>query len=68
MFLLAKTTGWPENFLLWELPLTRALRYQHAALRSEGVWTVSTSNQPAFTTTHLSGFFAAEDFDTGHES
>jgi len=64
VFLLAKTTGWPERFLLWELPLTRALQYQHAALRSEGVWTVAPSDQPPITTTHLSGFFAGEDFDT----
>lgn len=67
MFLLAKTTGWPEQFLLWELPLTRALAYQHAAMRAEGVWTVSPSDQTAITTTHLSGFFS-EDFDTDPQS
>jgi hypothetical protein len=25
---------------LWELPLDRALQYQHCALRAAGVWTV----------------------------
>lgn len=40
VFTLAKETGWPEHFILWELPLARALAYQHAALRAHGVWTV----------------------------
>ena len=29
-----------ENWLLWELPLSRALRYHHCALRAAGQWTV----------------------------
>lgn len=43
VFTLAKETGWPEHFILWELPLARALAYQHAALRAHGVWTVKPS-------------------------
>ena len=29
-----------EHWILWELPLTRALQYHHAALRYAGEWTV----------------------------
>lgn len=43
VFALARETGWTEHFILWELPLHRALAYQHAALRAHGVWTVSPS-------------------------
>ncbi len=38
--MLARDTGWPEHFIVWELPLSRALGYYHASLRSEGYWTV----------------------------
>jgi hypothetical protein len=40
MFALASQTGWPEHYLLWELPLARALQYWHSWLYSNGVWTV----------------------------
>lgn len=40
VFTLARETGWPEHFLLWELPLARALQYYHCALRSVLAWTV----------------------------
>ncbi len=40
MFTLARETGWPESFILWELPFARALQYHHCALRSNGVWTI----------------------------
>lgn len=43
VFTLARETGWSESYILWELPLHRALAYQHAALRSHGVWTVTPS-------------------------
>ena len=48
VFTLARETSWPEHFILWELPLARALAYQHAALRAHGVWTVK-PNPPAET-------------------
>ena len=40
MFGLAKETGWPEEYILWELPFVRALEYYHAALISAGKWTI----------------------------
>ena len=40
MFTLARETGWSEGFLIWELPLPRALQYYHCALRSALAWTV----------------------------
>lgn len=43
VFTLARETAWPEKYILWELPLHRALAYQHAALRAHGVWTVKPS-------------------------
>lgn len=39
---LARSTGWPEQFILWELPLVRGLLYQHAALYAEGAKTIAT--------------------------
>lgn len=29
-----------EEFILWELPLGRALAYQHCAFRANALWTV----------------------------
>lgn len=40
MIRLARLTGWSERFILWELPLERALAYRHAFYWQEGVWTV----------------------------
>ena len=37
---LAEKTGWPERYLIWELPMARALEYYHAALWNVGAWTV----------------------------
>jgi hypothetical protein len=58
VYTLARETGWPEHYILWQLPLHRALAYQHAALRSHGVWTVTPSAPPendlAAILTHLS--------------
>lgn len=47
MFALAKETGWPEYFILWELPLSRLLQYQHCSLRANDVWTVATGAPPS---------------------
>lgn len=46
MFTLARETGWPEAFIVWELPLPRALQYYHCALRACLAWTVAPS-EPA---------------------
>ncbi len=43
---MARETGWPEAFLLWQLPLPRALQYYHCALRASLAWTVPPS-EPA---------------------
>ena len=43
MFTLARETGWPEAFILWDLPLPRALQYYHCALRASLAWTVPPS-------------------------
>ena len=40
MFALARDTGWSRNFILWELPLSEALQYNHCALRAMNCWTV----------------------------
>ena len=37
---LAMNTGWAEDFILWRLPLSRGLQYQHAALYANGARTV----------------------------
>jgi hypothetical protein len=37
---LAMNTGWTEEFILWELPLSTGLQYQHAALYANGAKTV----------------------------
>lgn len=47
VIMLARETGWSEQFILFELPLSRALQYRHAIKRDEGFWTVSPSAAPA---------------------
>jgi len=39
VILLAEKTGWTENFILWELPISRANFYIHAILVSNGIRT-----------------------------
>jgi hypothetical protein len=45
-FTLAKETGWSEFFILWQLPMSRALQYYHAALWGNGSWTVPLKKSP----------------------
>ncbi len=40
---LAMNTGWSEDFILWQLPLSRGLQYQHAALYANGAKCVPTA-------------------------
>jgi hypothetical protein len=47
VFTLARETGWPEQFIVWELPLARLLQYQHCALRAHDAWTVSVAPSAA---------------------
>ena len=46
VFAIASNTGWAESFILWELPLSRALQYWHAWLYSQGIWTVPKQTAP----------------------
>ena len=39
---LAMNTGWGEDFILWELPMSRGVQYQHAALYANGAKVVPT--------------------------
>lgn len=45
-FMLARETGWSEQFIVWELPFSRFLQYRHCALRGNDVWTVPLSAAP----------------------
>ncbi len=48
VFAISSNTGWAESFILWKLPLSRALQYWHAWLYANGIWTIP--KQPAATT------------------
>jgi hypothetical protein len=37
--LVARYTGWTEDFILWELPLARGNAYHHAAMRLNNIKT-----------------------------
>ena len=63
MFTLARETGWPEHFILWELPLWRALAYQHCALWQAGAWTVAPSPPPETQLDALASLEIADDAD-----
>jgi hypothetical protein len=43
---LANNYHFSEDFILWHLPYHRALRYIHAALWSNGAWTVKSKPAP----------------------
>lgn len=40
VYALAHNYGFTEDFILWQLPYPRALRYLHAALWANGAWTI----------------------------
>jgi hypothetical protein len=40
VYTIARDTGWSEEFILWQLPLPRALQYYHCALQAAGLWTL----------------------------
>ena len=42
--LIARYTGWTENFILWKLPLSRGNAYCHAFMRMQNVNTESVEN------------------------
>ncbi len=40
VYAIAKDTGWSEEYILWHLPLARALQYYHCALQAADLWTL----------------------------
>ena len=40
MFTIAKDTGWSEDFIIWRLPMARALQYYHCSLQAANLWTL----------------------------
>ena len=40
MYTIAKDTGWNEDFIIWRLPMARALQYYHCALQAANLWTL----------------------------
>ena len=40
MYTIAKDTGWSEDFIIWRLPMARALQYYHCALQAANLWTL----------------------------
>ena len=40
MYTIAKDTGWGEEFIIWKLPMARALQYYHCSLQSANLWTL----------------------------
>jgi len=34
---LASQTGWPEEYIIWDLPLSRGFQYQHCIWRMNGI-------------------------------
>jgi len=40
VFTIAKDTGWSEDFIIWKLPMARALQYYHCSLQAANLWTL----------------------------
>jgi hypothetical protein len=40
VYTIAKDTGWHEDFIIWKLPMARALQYYHCALQAANLWTL----------------------------
>lgn len=45
VYTLARDTGWSEHFILWKLPMARALQYYHCALQSANLWTLEPTSE-----------------------
>jgi hypothetical protein len=45
VLILAKNYNFSERYILEDLPVVNALRYYHAAIWSEGAWTVKAANK-----------------------
>ena len=47
MFTIAKDTGWSEDFIIWRLPMARALQYYHCSLQAANLWTLEPATEEA---------------------
>lgn len=47
MYCVAKDTGWPEEYIIWKLPLARSLQYYHCALQAANLWTLEPTSEQA---------------------
>ena len=47
MYTIAKDTGWSEDFIIWRLPMARALQYYHCALQAAKLWTLEPPTEEA---------------------
>ena len=47
MFTIAKDTGWSEDFIIWRLPMARALQYYHCSLQAANLWTLEPPTEEA---------------------
>ena len=45
VFTIAKDTGWSEDFIIWRLPMARALQYYHCSLQAANLWTLEPPTQ-----------------------
>ena len=68
MYAIARDTGWTEDYIIWRLPLVRALQYYHCALQGANLWTLEPTTQetlaelmPATLVDFISGLDAEDD-------
>ena len=50
MFTIAKDTGWSEDFIIWRLPMARALQYYHCSLQAANLWTLEPPTEESIQT------------------
>ena len=66
VFTIAKDTGWGEDFILYRLPMARAMQYYHCALQSANLWTLEPVTEESIAElipAALTDFIAALDED-----
>jgi len=45
VYTLARDTGWSEEYIIWDLPIVRALQYYHCALQNANLWTLEPTTE-----------------------
>ena len=45
VFTIAKDTGWGEDYILYRLPMARAMQYYHCALQGANLWTLEPATE-----------------------